>query len=103
MLRPEQARWVILYNHSLTKLPDALFELSQLEVLTIYAEKLRELPAGFARLRRLRRLGLSSCASLREIPDAVLGLEALRHVSIYQCDRMDKRFKRHPLVSWIGR
>ncbi|MCA9670013.1 MAG: TIGR02996 domain-containing protein [Myxococcales bacterium] len=86
LLKPHTTRWLILYDHDLKRLDPAIFsELAELELLTIYANKLREIPPDISRLTKLRQLGVSSCLSLATLPEQLFGIETLRHISTYDC------------------
>jgi hypothetical protein len=98
-------RTLSIGSNPFTTLPAALWELTNLEELSLLGTELVDVPADIARLTKLRRLDLgnmkkmkevpaSVCAldhveslrlgngSIRKVPDAIVGMRALRELEL---------------------
>lgn len=64
---------------SLTKLPEAIGDLRNLEVLELFNHKLTALPASIAKLTKLRELRISS-TRIAELPESIATLPSLEEV-----------------------
>jgi Leucine-rich repeat (LRR) protein len=74
-----------LYNRALTRLPDAIGDLSALTTLRL--EKLvalEELPGSVGRLAAMQRLEIESCG-LKALPTGIAGLAQLEFLSLTDC------------------
>ncbi|MCC3439184.1 COR domain-containing protein [Microcoleus sp. PH2017_05_CCC_O_A] len=72
-----QLEKLYLHNNQLTKLPEAIASLTELQQLYLHNNQLTKLPEAIASLTQLRGLYLSS-NQLRELPEAMVFLTELR-------------------------
>lgn len=73
---------LVLDFNPLTKLPDVVFELSNLEELSLAGTELDDIPEDIKKLRKLRRLDIGNGKRMHTIPDAVCAHEQLRELRI---------------------
>ena len=67
------------------QIPDAIFELPNLECLELSRTNVAVIPPRIAELRKLRRLDISWCNALESLPEELFGIETLSYVQMYEC------------------
>ncbi|MEK8127997.1 leucine-rich repeat domain-containing protein [Paenibacillus filicis] len=91
-------KWLEIFEQDVRRLPPSLFNLHQLEELTVYTTDLEEIPADIGRLTNLTRLTIGCCSydrmepgqriispeevTMSELPPEIGRLAKLEHLSI---------------------
>lgn len=74
-----QLQYLYLGNNQLNEVPDSIVALNQLQVLSLYNNQLSEVPDSITALTGLRELVLSS-NQLKELPESIAALTELREL-----------------------
>jgi Leucine-rich repeat (LRR) protein len=82
----DSVRWFELpYAAEATEFPAELLELPNLELLEVSRTPVAAIPPAIGALRRLRRLDISWCNGLEDLPEELFGIETLSYIQMYDC------------------